>query len=140
MLIHKLRNNTIKKYKKAFKYPFSFILKNKFENYDIRKITRIMFDTKLQNEKIDISKVNFPENINKVYWYQEGENDKFPWLMIAQIKYGKTYKYIYYVADCDYTGFDCQGNMVLYISKSLSKIIDYAVPKKIKVKIDNYLR
>jgi putative cell wall-binding protein len=47
MLIHKLRNNTIKKYKKAFKYPFSFILKNKFENYDIRKITRIMFDTKI---------------------------------------------------------------------------------------------
>ena len=67
MLIHKLRNNTIKKYKKAFKYPFSFISKDEFENYDIRKIIRIMFDTKLKNEKIDISKVNFPENINKVY-------------------------------------------------------------------------
>ena len=149
----KLKNNKIdkKKFKKAFEYPFSFITysfgdyifsynskKDNFKEdenhwgYDIREIYRKMFNKNLKQENIDLDKINFPANINKIYWYSEGINDEKPWDLIAKINYGKKgHKYIYYTAWADYTGFDCRGGMTLYISGTLNRILKYAVPKKL---------
>ena len=159
--IKKLKNNKIdnKKFKKAFEYPFQFISisidnkklvynikKNNYkksnyvdDRYRIKEIFKIMFNKKLKQEKIDVNKINFPQNIEKVYWYQEGENDISPWLMVGRITYEKTHKYVFYIADADYTGFECMGEMKLYISSSLNKILNYAIPKKINIKIKKEL-
>jgi len=115
----------LNKFFKAFKYPFSFINDN---TYKLINITFIMFNNNFKAEDIDLSLINFPKDIVKVYYYEKGINDKKPWQFIGKIKYEDTYKFIYYIGECDYTGFDCQGFMKLYISKSLNKILNYAVP------------
>ncbi len=83
-----------------------------------------------------MSNVEIPRDIIKVYWYEEGENDVKPWYFIGKIKHKDSFKFVYYVGECDYTGFDCQGYMRLYVSKNLKKIInmsiDYNVIQKIK--------
>ena len=76
-------------------------------------------DNNFKAEDIDLSLINFPKNIVKVYYYEKGINNKKPWQFIWKIKYEDTYKFIYYIGECDYTGFDCQCFMKLYISKSL---------------------
>ena len=48
-------------------------------------------------------------NINKwekIYFYQEGINDEQEWIIIFKTVDGF---YVYFIAGCDYTGFDCQG-------------------------------
>lgn len=87
-----------------------------------------MFNEKLKSEKIDMNDVVFPQDIMKVYWYQEGINDEQPWYFIGKIKCNNKYKYIFYIGECDYTGFECQGIMKMYISKSFKKIINFAIP------------
>jgi hypothetical protein len=59
------------------------------------------------------------------------ENDVKPWYFIAKTKYKNKYKYVFYEAQCDYTGFDCQGIMKLYVSYSLKRLIKKAISKKI---------
>ena len=43
---------------------------------------------------------------DKIYFYQEGEQDQKDWIIACKNKDGI---YIYFRASSDYTGFDCQG-------------------------------
>jgi hypothetical protein len=67
---------------------------------------------------------NFPYNIENVLWSHEGEHDSEDWLMIAL---NTDKNFIFYKAACDYTGFDCQGFMEIYVAKDYKDLILYAL-------------
>ena len=116
------------KFWKAFEYPFEYINYNAehYPHYNIENFALTMFDKNLKSESIDLNKLKFPKDITEVYEYQEGVNDEKPWHFVGKIRYKDEHKYVYYKAFADYTGFDCQGNMKLYVSKSLKRILKYA--------------
>jgi hypothetical protein len=136
-----LKNNKIdmNKFQKAFKYPFSFMKGgdnyDPIYKYDYNQTCMTMFNNKMKSEKIDMSNVLFSRDIVNVFWYEEGENDVSPWYFIGKIKCNDKFKFIYYIGECDYTGFDCQGDMRIYISSSLQKIIDLAIEYNVIEKI-----
>lgn len=66
----------------------------------------------------------FPTKLQRIVWIHEGCNDEEPWKMVAQLSNGK---WIFYKAECDYTGFDCQGSMQLFAAADLSTLIDLAM-------------
>jgi hypothetical protein len=75
-----------------------------------------------QTEAEDIG--DFPENVDHYYWIHEGVNDEEPWIALCKLRNGV---YVFYKGECDYTGFDCQGDMKLYASKNVSELIDYGM-------------
>ena len=123
------------KFFKAFEYPFDCIKTD--PDYRIDKFTLPLFDENFKTENINLKKIKFPKHIVKVYWYQPGTNDETDWEFIGKIKYTSanpslpTYKYVYYTAGCDYTGFDCQGEMKMYIFGSLCRLLKYGVPSEL---------
>ena len=121
----------MEKFFNAFEYPFGFINCKGISKYDMEDFSVIMFDNNLKSEDIDVKSIIFPNDIIDVYWYEEGKNDEEPWQFIGKIKYKESHCYVYYIADCDYTGFDCQGAMKLYISEYLSRILNNAVSSKL---------
>ena len=66
----------------------------------------------------------FPQNIAHYYWISEGINDEKPWLTLCRLTNGV---YVFYKGECDYTGFECQGNMKLYTSKDPAVLIQMAM-------------
>jgi hypothetical protein len=149
----------LKKFKEAFKEPFEFIVsdtKHKkhreniklnnnhdkqenesseiMERYSLNNISVTMFDENWKPEKINLKHIDLDNDIRVVYMYQEGEHDIKPWYFIGLIENTKGIYYVYYEADCDYTGFDCQGSMTLYISKYLDRIIRFALPENVRTK------
>ncbi len=66
----------------------------------------------------------FPTQIREFLWVHEGENDSEPWLAVGILENGT---YFFYKGECDYTGFDCQGDMQLYGATSLKTLIDEAM-------------
>jgi hypothetical protein len=141
-------------FKNAFKYPFSFVnnsddCNNTLENddpncddrYSLKNIIVMMFNKELKKEKMNIKKFYFPKNIEEVYWFQKGIQDVKPWMFIGKVSYKNKFKYVFYEANADYTGFDCQGDMTLYVSKSLNRLIKKAIPKDIiNKKLKNILK
>lgn len=125
----------------AFEYPFGFINCRGISDYHTEDFTVTMFDNNLKSENIDIKSIIFPNDIIDVYWYEEGKNDEEPWQFIGKIKYKDSHCYVYFIANCDYTGFDCQGEMKMYISEYLSRILNNAVPSNLRSyeKIKNIL-
>ncbi len=66
----------------------------------------------------------FPDNIAHYYWIHEGENDECPWLCMCRLENGV---YVYYRGECDYTGFDCQGDMKIYASRDPNILLQLAM-------------
>jgi hypothetical protein len=66
----------------------------------------------------------FPDNIAEYIWIRPGENDEQPWLTLCRLDTGV---YVYYRGECDYTGFDCQGDMKIYASKDPNILLLYAM-------------
>jgi hypothetical protein len=66
----------------------------------------------------------FPENIAHYYWIHKGENDEQPWLALCRLTNDV---YVYYRGECDYTGFDCQGDMQIYASCDPNILIQMAM-------------
>jgi len=130
--------NYLDKFHKAFEYPFSFINKNNkyidkkdeyvYEQYELKNIIKMMFNKNMKPEKMNINKFYFPKNRIEVYWFDEGIPDEKPWQFIGKVGYKNKNKFVYYVADSDYTGFDCKGHMKLYVSRSLKRLLRKAVP------------
>ena len=67
---------------------------------------------------------DFPKNIAEYYWIHEGKRDEETWHLLCRLKNGC---YAYYRASCDYTGFDCQGMMQLFVSRSAQRIFEEAM-------------
>ena len=52
------------------------------------------------------------------------ENDERPWLTLCVLTDDT---YVFYMGECDYTGFDCVGRMILYASKHPEILVEYAM-------------
>lgn len=105
----------------SLEYPFSFIHgidPNEDEGYEIEDMI-IPMPGEPEEEA-----GNFPNNIKEYLWIYEGANDEEPWLALVELDNGN---YAYYRGECDYTGFDCQGAMELYVSKSLETLVRMAM-------------
>jgi hypothetical protein len=98
-------------------YPFSFVDIDGKDmwgyNYSTRDFCRGLVDEEPCNPD------DFPKNIQEYYWIQEGENDEQAWVCLCKLTNGS---YVFYSARCDYTGFDCQGGMIMFISKNKERI------------------
>lgn len=66
----------------------------------------------------------FPKNIAEYYWCFGGTNDDAPWRCFCRLDTGV---FVFYIASCDYTGFDCQGDMKVWASRDPSVLIQYAM-------------
>lgn len=73
-------------------------------------------------ESVDIG--DFPNNIQHYYWIHEGINDEEPWMTLCRLTNGA---YVFYKGECDYTGFECRGNMEMYSSMDPAILITYAL-------------
>jgi hypothetical protein len=67
---------------------------------------------------------DFPKNITQWLWSSPGQNDEEPWLLLCRLNTGA---YAFYRAGCDYTGFDCQGGMELFVSKDLADVVEHGM-------------
>jgi len=107
--------------------PFSWV-NNQFDldNYSIKNIQHPIVS---ENQMYDAG--NFPDNIEKYYWVYPGKNDEKPWYALMRLTNGN---YALYKATCDYTGFDCQGYMELFVSPCYESIILYAMTDRVYAK------
>jgi len=67
---------------------------------------------------------DFPENIEEYIWGEEGENDNADWNLLAKLTNGK---FILFTAWCDYTGFDCQSGIKLYVASNIEILFNKAM-------------
>jgi hypothetical protein len=72
---------------------------------------------------------DFPHCISHYYWIHEGTNDEDAWRALFQYhdQVLNRYRYGFYLGECDYTGFDCQGSMSLYVSDRYEVLIERAL-------------
>lgn len=113
---------------KEMEYPYSYVtpLGPSFDYYPLEEILKpILVET--PEEKADAS--GFPQSIQEHFWIRPGENDGDEWIACGQLKNGA---YFHYQASCDYTGFDCQGGMRLWVSKSWKNILEHAMDPHIR--------
>lgn len=104
-------------------YPLSYI-NHEYCDYQLDDIIRpIMVETEAERAAAG----DFPKNIQEFFWVRGGENDGDSWLAAGQLTNGA---YFFYSGGCDYTGFDCQGGMNLWVSKSWKNIIDHAMDER----------
>lgn len=75
-------------------------------------------------EEIVLADDAFPTEVAEYLWIHPGENDEEPWKAVGRLESGV---HFFYKAECDYTGFDCQGGMELYVAKDLRTLIDLAM-------------
>ncbi len=76
----------------------------------------------LGQEDVDVG--DFPNNVEEYLWTHEGINDYEPWYAVARLNNGS---YVFFKAECVYTGFDCQGDMFLWAAKDLATLVNYAM-------------
>lgn len=62
--------------------------------------------------------------IEHYYWIFGGAHDDESWRFLARLKNGI---YVFYTASCDYTGFDCQGDMKVWASHDPAVLLLYAM-------------
>ena len=68
----------------------------------------------------------------KIYFFQIGKNDELPWIFFGQ---NEDNLLVYFEADCDFTGFDCQGGGIIIIAIFLKQMLTYGLTKNIYDKI-----
>ena len=98
----------------ALAYPFEFA--GPYGGYDMTPRPIIGHDSAPTE--------NFPNNIESYFWTHEGSNEEESWYCLCKLTNST---YVYYTARCDYTGFDCQGDMILWSSTDSAVLIQYAM-------------
>ncbi len=103
---------------KALEYPFDYL-------NEYRLTPRSIIGEPYEEKKLE----DFPNCISHYYWIHEGRNDEDAWRALFQ--YYDTnkneYRYGFYIGECDYTGFDCQGSMDIYVADDYSVLIQRAL-------------
>jgi hypothetical protein len=64
---------------------------------------------------------DFPNNIREYYWINDGKNDEHPWYVLGRLANDA---YFYFVASCNFSGFECEGQMTLYLANDLQTLYD----------------
>ena len=62
--------------------------------------------------------------VEHYYWIHGGANDEEPWRFLARLTNGH---YVFFIANCDYTGFDCQGDMKVWVAETPGILIMYGM-------------
>ena len=124
------RNYTVRKMKnmkelvEGMQYPYNYITAedDPYHHYTVKEILRPIV---VEREEADPG--DFPYNIQDHYWIRLGENDGDSWISAGKLTNGN---YFLYTGSCDYTGFDCQGCMYLWVSSSWKTIVDHAMDEE----------
>ena len=106
----------------SLEYPFSFLRNGEYPRY-VTEIPGVSTE--------DIG--NFPDNIAEYFWISEGENDEKPWYTLCKLTNDL---YVFYKGECDYTGFDCQGDMKIYAARDPAILLERAMCPQ---DIENYM-
>jgi hypothetical protein len=110
----------VKSILEMFSYPFNFLKRGKRKYYDY--ILENIFKPIPGGDVVELENLtDFDTKIEKIYCYQEGENDKEDWFLFAKLTNGI---FIVYSATCDYSGFDCRGGMELQASRDFNTIFE----------------
>lgn len=64
------------------------------------------------------------EDVSRILWIQEGENDGPDWQVLAELKDGRS---IFAEGGCDYTGWDCQSSVRRFVSNSSEALLRWAM-------------
>ena len=115
--------NPLKAY---YQYPFGFL--NDPDPDDVDKYTIENILTPIIGVE-DLDPGNFPDNISRYIFGRKGEHDELPWNLLCQLNNGV---FAYFVAWCDYTGFDCRGGMKLYLAPDLKTLVDMALEEDVR--------
>ena len=107
-------------------YPYSYIGEDGLGySYALAEIRRgIVVETEAEQAEAG----DFPRNIQEHFWVRIGEHDGDNWISCGLLENGA---YFFYEGGCDYTGFDCQGGMSLWISNSWKNIVDHAMTEPV---------
>lgn len=116
-LLRQIYTPLVKPNLKALEFPFMFI-NDMLKTFTVSEIVRGFPD----EEPCEVG--DFPKNIAEYYWIHEGERDEETWHLLCRLDNGL---YAYYYASCDYSGFDCQGMMRLFVSKNALRIFEEAM-------------
>jgi hypothetical protein len=128
----KKRQKLMNKFLDMFREPFNHINDPYFKKYHVSNMfTPLMGQTETYKDG-----KNFHKQIKYFIWCEEGQNDEKPWLLLCQLYNGK---YAYYTAYCDYTGFDCQGGMALYIASTPEILVEMAMTDAERDKYSKFL-
>ena len=102
----------------ALEYPFVYL-------NEYRLMPRPIIGEPYEEKRLE----DFPNCISHYYWIHEGRNDVDAWRALFQYKDKNTneYRYGFYIGECDYTGFDCQGSMDIYVANHYSVLIERAM-------------
>lgn len=104
----------------CMRYPYSYIGQDDYGcNYALEDILRHI---PVVTEQADAG--DFPNNITEHFWIRPGENDGDYWMSCGVLTNGN---YFFYTGGCDFTGFDCQGGMSLWVASSWEIIVDHAM-------------
>jgi hypothetical protein len=105
----------------CMRYPYMYIGEEDLGSYTLKDIRRFIIT---ETEMADAG--DFPKNITEHYWIRPGENDGDSWIACGLLNNGS---YFFYTGSCDFTGFDCQGGMSLWVSQSWANIVDHAMSR-----------
>lgn len=101
-------------------YPYGYIGEDEYGcHYTLEDIRRGIV---VEEEQADAG--DFPNNIREHFWVRGGERDGDSWMSCGQLTNGA---FFFFTGGCDYTGFDCQGGMSLWVSTSWKNIVEHAM-------------
>ena len=69
---------------------------------------------------------DFPNNIQDYFWLNDGKNDEHPWYLLARLDNGT---FVFLAASCNYSGFECTGQIVVYAATDLQALYDNGMPE-----------
>ena len=67
---------------------------------------------------------DFPKNIQHYYWISEGKNDTHPWRALVRLSTGL---FVFLEASCNFSGFECQGDIHVYGAEKIQTLINNAM-------------
>lgn len=102
-------------------YPFGYINYEYEDRYILSNIRRPIL---MEGAAEMADAGDFPNNVDQFFWVVCGERDEAPWICCGLLTNGA---FFLYTGSCDYTGFDCQGGMNLWVSNSWKNIVDHAM-------------
>lgn len=114
--------------RRALGYAISSFIENEGE-------WRINGNKEPASEKERAALLNL-RDIDEVFYYQKGKNDEESWVLFAK----KTdNSYIFFMASCDYTGFDCQGGGCVITSSDFHEIWNFGLTSFVRERTCDFL-
>lgn len=114
--------NGVQHLRGSLDYPYGYIDQGEYgDNYALQDIRRPIMTEATQAEVGP-----FPTNIEEHFWIRPGHNDGDSWMACGRLTNGN---YFFFTGGCDYTGFDCQGSMSLWVSSSWQNIVEQGMSR-----------